>query len=113
MFREGDQPFANYPTVEVRSLRGIRSRDTTPEIKTEEQTIQVKIMLKYVRTNELEEADLEAIESQILFLLESATIETGSFFFQSKQWDRRIRDEPYGLDSVLRFTFREIFPNTA
>lgn len=111
LFREGKQPNPVYPSVEVRTVRA-RSRTTDPEVKTEEQEFEIRVKLKYIRTIEQEAANLQTIESLILSNLESANVEAGQFFFENKQWHQETRQHPHGVDSVLNFTFRDLFPKT-
>lgn len=110
-FREGKQPNPNYPTIEVRTVRAC-SRATDPEVLTEEQQFEIRIKVKYLRPLEQERANLQITETAILNLLEASTFETGQFFFENKQWMAEPRKDPYGVDMVLTFMFREIFPKT-
>lgn len=112
------QKFPDYPSVEVRR---VGSPSTTSDVQktTIDTTFEVKLLLKYTREEEFEEADRLVTEDTILKLLEdedlppSLTPSSGKIFFEQKSWNTVPIDSAiYGSESTLRFTFRQIISST-
>ncbi len=107
------QKFPIYPSVEVRR---IGSPSTTSDVqKTKiDTTFEIRLLLKYTRDEEFEEADRLVTEDEILKLLEDADIPPpNQIFFEQKNWNTAIVDQPiYGSESTLRFTFQEVISTT-
>jgi len=112
------QKFPDYPSVEVRR---VGSPSTTSDVQktTIDTTFEVKLLLKYTREEEFEEADRLVTEDEILKLLEDAdlppplTPSSGKVFFEQKSWNTTTTDGAiYGSESTLRFIFRQIVSST-
>lgn len=107
------QKFPIYPSVEVRR---VGSPSTTSDVqKTQvDTTFEIKLLLKYTREEEFEEADRLVTEDEILKLLEDADIPPPSqIFFEQKNWNTTMIDSAiYGSESTLRFIFREVLSST-
>jgi len=107
------QKFPIYPSVEVRR---VGSPSTTSDVqKTQiDTTFEIKLLLKYTRKEEFEEADRLVTEDEILRLLEDANIPPpNKLFFEQKNWNTGIVDSAiYGSESTLRFIFREVISTT-
>jgi len=107
------QKFPIYPSVEVRR---VGSPSTTSDVqKTQiDTTFEIKLLLKYTREEEFEEADRLVTEDEILKLLEDADIPPpNKLFFEQKNWNTGIIDSAiYGSESTLRFIFREVQSST-
>ncbi len=112
-FFKQDQKFPIYPSVEVR-------RVSTPSNTTDVQklqidtTFEVKLLIKYNRDPDFEEADRLVTEQEIIDLLEDADLPTvGKIFFEQKNWNTQTIDTAiFGSHSTLRFTYREIESTT-
>jgi len=107
------QKFPIYPSVEVRR---VGSPSTTSDVQktTVDTTFEVRLLLKYTRKEEFEEADRLVTEDEILRLLEDANIPPpNKIFFEQKNWNTAIVDDAiYGSKSTLRFIFREVLSTT-
>ena len=107
------QKFPDYPSVEVRR---VSSPSTTSDVlKTQIDTVfEVKLLLKYTREEEFEEADRLVTEDEILKLLEDADLPPpGKIFFEQKNWSTATIDGAvYGSESTLRFIFRQVLSTT-
>lgn len=107
------QKFPYYPSIEVRR---VGSPSTTSDVqKTQiDTTFEVKLLLKYTREQEFEEADRLVAEDEILRLLEDADLPpTGKIFFEQKNWNTTTIDQAiFGSESTLRFIFREVLSST-
>jgi len=107
------QKFPIYPSVEVRR---IGSPSTTSDVqKTKiDTTFEIKLLLKYTREEEFEEADRLVTEDEILKLLEDADIPPpNKIFLEQKNWNTSMVDQPiFGSESTLRFTFQEVISST-
>ncbi len=107
------QKFPIYPSVEVRR---VGSPSTTSDVqKTQvDTTFEIKLLLKYTRKEEFEEADRLVTEDEILKLLEDADIPPpNKLFFEQKNWNTATIDTAiYGSESTLRFIFREVQSST-
>ena len=107
------QKFPIYPSVEVRR---VGSPSTTSDVqKTQtDTTFEIKLLLKYTREEEFEEADRLVTEDEILKLLEDANIPPpNKIFFEQKNWNTAVVDQAiFGSESTLRFIFREIISST-
>ncbi len=107
------QKFPIYPSVEVRR---VGSPSTTSDVqKTRiDTTFEIKLLLKYTREEEFEEADRLVTEDEILKLLEDANIPPpNKIFFEQKNWNTAVIDQAiYGSESTLRFVFQEIISST-
>ncbi len=107
------QKFPIYPSIEVRR---VGSPSTTSDVqKTQTDTVfEIKLLLKYTREEEFEEADRLVTEDEILRLLEDEDIPPpNKLFFEQKNWNTSIVDSAiYGSESTLRFTFREVISTT-
>ena len=107
------QKFPFYPSIEVRR---VGSPSTTSDVqKTQiDTTFEVKLLLKYTREQEFEEADRLVAEDEILRLLEDADLPpTGKIFFEQKNWNTTTIDQAiFGSESTLRFIFREVLSST-
>ena len=107
------QKFPIYPSVEVRR---VGSPSTTSDVqKTKiDTTFEIRLLLKYTREEEFEEADRLVTEDEILKLLEDANIPPpNKIFFEQKNWNTAIVDQAiYGSESTLRFVFQEIQSST-
>ncbi len=108
-----EQKFPIYPSVEVR-------RVSTPSNTTDVQklqidtTFEIKLLLKYTRDPDFEEADRLVTEQEIIDVLEDADIPPpGKIFFEQKNWNTQTIDTAiFGSHSVLRFIYREIQSTT-
>jgi len=107
------QKFPIYPSVEVRR---VGSPSTTSDVqKTRvDTTFEIKLLLKYTRAEEFEEADRLVTEDEILKLLEDANIPPpNKIFLETKNWNTAVIDqEIYGSESTLRFVFQEVLSST-
>ena len=107
------QKFPDYPSVEVRR---VGSPSTTSDVqKTQiDTTFEIKLLLKYTREEEFEEADRLVTEDEMLRLLEDANIPPpNKIFFEQKNWNTSPVDTAiYGSESTLRFIFREVISTT-
>ena len=107
------QKFPIYPSVEVRR---VGSPSTTSDVQktTVDTTFEIRLLLKYTRDEEFEEADRLVTEDEILRVLEDADIPPpNKIFFEQKNWNTAIIDEAiYGSKSTLRFIFREVQSTT-
>jgi len=107
------QKFPIYPSVEVRR---VGSPSTTSDVqKTQtDTTFEIKLLLKYTRKEEFEEADRLVTEDEILRLLEDEDIPPpNKIFFEQKNWNTTVVDSAiYGSESTLRFIFREVISTT-
>jgi hypothetical protein len=107
------QKFPIYPSVEVRR---VGSPSTTSDVqKTKiDTTFEIRLLLKYTRDEEFEEADRLVTEDEILKLLEDANIPPpNKIFFEQKNWNTAIVDQAiYGSESKLRFVFQEVISST-
>ena len=107
------QKFPTYPSVEVRK---VGSPSTTSDVqKTQiDTTFEVKVLLKYTREEEFEEADRLVTEDEILKLLEDANIPPpDKLFFEQKNWSTTTIDTAiYGSESTLRFIYRKVQSST-
>ena len=107
------QKFPIYPSVEVRR---VGSPSTTSDVqKTKiDTTFEIRLLLKYTREEEFEEADRLVTEDEILKLLEDADIPPpNKIFFEQKNWNTALVDQAiFGSESTLRFTFQEIISST-
>lgn len=107
------QKFPIYPSVEVRR---VGSPSTTSDVqKTQtDTTFEIKLLLKYTREEEFEEADRLVTEDEILKLLEDADIPPpNKIFFEQKNWNTATVDQAiFGSESTLRFIFREVISST-
>jgi len=107
------QKFPYYPSIEVRR---VGSPSTTSDVqKTQiDTTFEVKLLLKYTREQEFEEADRLVAEDEILRLLEDADLPpTSKIFFEQKSWNTTTIDQAiFGSESTLRFIFREVLSST-
>lgn len=112
------QKFPDYPSVEVRR---VGSPSTTSDVQktTIDTTFEIKLLLKYTREEEFEEADRLVTEDEILKLLEDTDlppitfIPEGKIFFEQKSWNTATIDGAiYGSESTLRFIFRQILSTT-
>ncbi len=112
-FFKQEQKFPIYPSVEVR-------RVSTPSNTTDVQklqidtTFEIKLLLKYTRDPDFEEADRLVTEQEIIDLLEDADIPPpGKIFFEQKNWNTQTIDTAiFGSHSILRFIYREIQSTT-
>ena len=97
-------------------VRRVGSPSTTSDVQktTVDTTFEIKLLLKYTREEEFEEADRLVTEDEILTLLENADIPPpGKIFFEQKSWNTSTTDSAiYGSTSTLRFTFRQILSTT-
>jgi len=107
------QKFPIYPSVEVRK---VGSPSTSSDVqKTQiDTTFEIKLLLKYTRKEEFEEADRLVTEDEILRLLEDEDIPPpNKIFFEQKNWNTAVVDSAiYGSESTLRFIFREVISTT-
>ncbi len=107
------QKFPIYPSVEVRR---VGSPSTTSDVqKTQiDTTFEIRLLLKYTRAEEFEEADRLVTEDEILTLLEDANIPPpNKIFFEQKNWNTALVDQAvFGSESTLRFIFREVISST-
>jgi len=107
------QKFPIYPSVEIRR---VGSLSTTSDVQktTTDTTFEIKLLLKYTREEEFEEADRLVTEDEILKLLEDANIPPpNKIFFEQKNWNTATVDQAiFGSESTLRFIFREIISST-
>ncbi len=107
------QKFPIYPSVEVRR---VGSPSTTSNVLSTkiDTTFEIKLLLKYTRKEEFEEADRLVTEDEILRLLEDADIPPpNKIFFEQKNWNTAVVDTTiYGSESTLRFTFQEVISTT-
>lgn len=107
------QMFPIYPSVEVRR---IGSPSTTSDVLATkiDTTFEIKLLLKYTRKEEFEEADRLVTEDEILRLLEDADIPPpNKIFFEQKNWNTSVVDRAiFGSESTLRFTFQEVISTT-
>ena len=107
------QKFPIYPSVEVRR---VGSPSTTSDVqKTQiDTTFEIKLLLKYTRKQEFEEADRLVTEDEMLRTLEDANIPPpNKLFFEQKNWNTAVVDSAiFGSESTLRFIFREVISTT-
>jgi len=107
------QKFPIYPSIEVRR---VGSPSTTSDVqKTRiDTTFEIRLLLKYTREEEFEEADRLVTEDEILKLLEDADIPPpNKIFLEQKNWNTTVIDqEIYGSESTLRFVFQEVQSST-
>ena len=108
-----EQKFPDYPSVEVRRV-GSPSTISDVQKTTVDTTFTVRLLLKYTREEEFEEADRLVTEDEILKLLEDADLPPpGKIFFENKSWSTTTTDGAiYGSESTLRFTFRQVLSTT-
>ena len=108
-----EQKFIVYPSVEVLL---ISSDSNTPDVlKTQiDPVFEIRLLIKFSRRDEFEEADRIAIESEIIDLLEDFNVPPpNEIIFEQKTWNTSIIDaEIYGKRSVLRFTYRDFKSTT-
>lgn len=108
-----EQKFVVYPSVEVLLISS--DSNTTDVLKTQIDTVfEIRLLIKFSRRDEFEEADRIAIESEIIDLLEDFNVPPpNEIIFEQKTWNTSIIDaEIYGKRSVLRFTYRDFKSTT-
>ena len=108
-----EQKFPYYPTVEVLLISS--DSNTTDVLKTQIDTVfEIRLLIKYQRSDELEEGDRIAVESEIIDLLEDFNVPPpNEIIMEQKTWNSSILDaEIYGKRSVLRFTYRDFKSTT-
>ncbi len=93
-------------------MRKVQGDSNTTDVQktAKDQTFEIRLYLKYTRSESVEEADRIATENEMLRVLEDADIEpTGIIYFENKSWQTSIIDDAiYGSKSVLRFTVKDI-----
>ncbi len=108
-----EQKFPYYPTVEVLLISS--DSNTTDVLKTQIDTVfEIRLYIKYQRSDELEEGDRIATESEIIDLLEAADIPPpNEIIMEQKTWNSSLLDgEIYGKRSTLRFTYKDYVSTT-
>ena len=107
------QKFPIYPSVEVRRV-GSPSTKSDVQKTTIDTTFEIRLLLKYTRAEEFEEADRLVTEDEILTLLEDANIPPpNKIFFEQKNWNTALVDQAvFGSESTLRFVFQEVISST-
>lgn len=112
-YYEQKQKFPIYPYVEVRKVQS-DSNVTDVQKTSIEQTIEVRLYLKYTRPEGVEESDRIDTENEMLRVLELADMEpVGIIYFESKSWNTSYIDDAIrGSKSVLRFTIKDVDSTT-
>ena len=100
-----------YPLVEIVNVQPEGTREKVDVIE-ESNTFEIRIILKYNRTLDIETQDLADIEKTMLSLLENAVLADKTITLEDKKWQRgSIRDNPneiHGIQSILTVLVTEV-----
>ena len=111
-FHERRQRYIVYPSVEVVKTQPDSRTASDPTKYTIKSQFEIKLYIKFTRSENAEQTDRAKIENEMIRVLEEADTEPiGKIFFESFTWSRTPLDqEIFGSISTLRFEYHDVVP---